>query len=76
MAGPSFAVPECHIHGRMQKNDVGEWVCIECFDAWLAREHFKDRSVGGVALPTGVRDVRRPSIKDVMVNRRWRRHAK
>lgn len=76
MAGPSFAIPVCSVHGiRCQKNDQGEWVCIECFDNWMQGQ-FLGKSIGGVELPDRVRDERRPSVKDVMVNRRWRRHAK
>lgn len=76
-SGKSYRVPVCTIHGSesIQKNDVGEWVCIQCFDAFL-QQQLGNKSVGGVELPTGVRDIRRPSIKDAMVNRRWRRHAK
>lgn len=71
----SFRIPECSVHGtQMQKNDVGEWFCIECFDSFLNRQ-LGEKSRGGVVLPSRV-EAPRPSIKDIMPNRRWRRHAR
>lgn len=79
MAGKSYAIPTCSRgHGQMQKDDEGAWFCLTCADEWLERERdarVGRKSIGGVVLPTGVRDERRvtPSFRDLMPNRRMRR---
>jgi hypothetical protein len=76
----SFAVPLCSVHKtKTIRNDAGEWYCPTCADSFL-NEIVQSRlktSIGGVDLPTGVRDERRvPSFRDVQPNRRARRWAK
>lgn len=73
-ATKSYAIPRCsECETQMTRDDAGQWVCIPCFDKWLNEVHFEGKSIGGVQLPSGVRDERRRSIKDVWINRRFRR---
>lgn len=81
MAGPSFAIPRCADCGsQLQKDDEGAWVCLKCADEWLKSyvdARTGSKSIGGVHLPAGARDVRKdehpPSFKDLIQNRRTRR---
>lgn len=82
MAGKSFAIPVCSdCSSQMQRNDAGEWFCLKCADEWLGQyveAKAGHKSLGGVVLPRGVRDLRRqtPSFRDLMPNRRTRRRMK
>lgn len=77
----SAVIPRCSSCGnRTQRDEKGEWFCINCADDWLSRYIEKKThgtSVGGLALPAGVRDERRdeiaPSFRDLIPNRRARR---
>ena len=70
----------CKTNEHVQRNDKGEWFCVACADEWL--KEYVDakvgaKSIGGVVLPTMVKDERRktPSFKDVYPNRAARRRA-
>lgn len=84
MVGKSFAIPvcsECDSNEHVQRNEAGEWFCASCADEWLGRyveAKAGHKSLGGVVLPRGVRDLRRqtPSFRDLMPNRRTRRRMK
>ncbi len=70
----------CKTDEHVQRNDKDEWFCLKCADEWL-REYrdarVSGKSIGGVALPVGVKDERRvaSSFKDVYPNRAARRRA-
>lgn len=78
----SVAPPRCSNDAshHVQKNEEGEWFCVECFNEWLGNfveKRTRGHSIGGIELPVGVKDERRvtPDIRDVYVNRRIRRAA-
>lgn len=65
----------------MRRDVDGNWMCFKCADDWLKLElrRISDgKSVGGIALPTGVEDERMKSASfiDAYPNRRARRAAK
>lgn len=83
MRATSVAPPRCSVDAshNVEKNDQGEWFCVECFNEWLGtfvEKRTRDHSIGGIELPVGVKDERRikPDIKDVYLNRRVRRAAR
>lgn len=54
------------------KDSKGKWVCPDCFNEFVARET-RNRTTGGVVLPTGVRGIDQDFFSKMFPNRRTRR---